>query len=108
MVDSSVPTHVARARKVPIALKDRAKMKLNQMVAQGIIVPQDAPKDWVSNMVVGEKKKGDLRICIDPKPLNEALRMRHSRKWGVYMSDIIRDFLRFPDTDLFIRTRTGV
>ena len=77
MVDSSVPTHVARARKVPIVLKDRAKMKLNQMVAQGIIAPQDAPKDWVSNMVVGEKKKGDLRICIDPKPLNEALKRKH-------------------------------
>ncbi len=29
---------------------------------------------WVSSMVIATKKSGDLRLCIDPRPLNKALR----------------------------------
>ena len=42
----------------------------------GIIVPVDEPTDWVSLMSVAEKKSG-IRICIDPRPLNEALKREH-------------------------------
>ena len=34
----------------------------------------DKPTDWVSQFVVAIKKSGDLRVCMDPKPLNAALR----------------------------------
>ena len=30
--------------------------------------------DWVSNIVIVEKKNGSLRLCHDPKPLNEAIK----------------------------------
>ena len=35
------------------------------------------PTDWVSSIVVVEKKNGKLRICIDPKDLNENLKRAH-------------------------------
>ena len=40
----------------------------------GVITPVDEPIDWKSRMVVATKKSGDIRICIDPRPLNKALK----------------------------------
>ena len=48
------------------------------MCNQGIIVAVDQPTDWVNAMVVVEKKNTDkLRICIDPRPLNKAIKREH-------------------------------
>jgi len=38
------------------------------------IAPVDQPTEWVSQFVVAVKKSGDLRVCIDPKPMNAALK----------------------------------
>ena len=46
------------------------------MERDGIIAKVDSPTDWVHNIVV-EKKNGDLRICLDPKGLNQAIRREH-------------------------------
>ena len=42
-----------------------------------MIAKVDGPSDWLSQIAVVIKKSGDLFICIDPKPLNEALRREH-------------------------------
>ena len=47
------------------------------MVKQGIIVPVDEPTDWVNSLVVWEKPNGSLRICLDPKDLNKAIKREH-------------------------------
>ena len=47
------------------------------MVKQGIIVPVDEPTDWVNSLVVREKPNGSLRICLDPKDLNKAIKREH-------------------------------
>ena len=33
----------------------------------------DSPTEWVSNLVVIEKKDKSLRLSLDPKPLNAAI-----------------------------------
>ncbi|KAG8191038.1 hypothetical protein JTE90_029481 [Oedothorax gibbosus] len=71
----SIP-HVAAPRKIPLALHDRVKKELENMEEQGIIVRVEEPTEWVSNMVVVDSPK-KLRICIDPRPLNEAIRRPH-------------------------------
>lgn len=53
------------------------KTVLDEMCSEGIIVPVDQPTDWVNAMVVVEKKNGNLRICIDPRPLNKAIKREH-------------------------------
>ena len=35
------------------------------------------PTDWVSSLVVIEKKNKQLRLCIDPKDLNKHLKRSH-------------------------------
>ena len=47
------------------------------MEEQGIIAYVDYPTDWVSNMQVVEKPNGSLRICLDPKPLNQCIKREH-------------------------------
>ena len=76
-INSDVRPIVLPTRKLAFALHDKVKAKLNEIVNQGVIEPVDKPTDWVSQMVVIQKPSGDLRICIDPRPLNKALKRSH-------------------------------
>ena len=73
-VDKTVNPVVLPVRKVPFALKEPLKRELDRLVAKGILVPVEVPTDWVSSMVVASKRNGKIRLCIDPKPLNKALK----------------------------------
>lgn len=63
-------------RNVPVAMKAATKAQLDKYEADGHIISVTEPTDWISNMVV-VKKPDKLRICIDPKHLNRALRRSH-------------------------------
>ena len=73
-VDKTVNPVVLPVRKVPFALKEPLKRKVDRLVAKGILVPVEVPTDWVSSMVVASKRNGKIRLCIDPKPLSKALK----------------------------------
>ena len=78
-IDESVPPKVLPSRKVPIAIQDAVKEELDQLVNKGVLVPVTEPTEWVSQMAVVHKPNGKLRICIDPQPLNAALKREHYR-----------------------------
>jgi len=67
------------ARKVPVALKERLKEKLDTLIREGIIRKVEEPTEWVNSLVIVEKPDGDLRLCIDPKDLNKAIQREHYR-----------------------------
>ena len=46
-------------------------------MTQGIIVSVDEPTDWVNSLVVREKPNSSLRICLNPKDLNKAIKREH-------------------------------
>jgi len=51
--------------------KEKVHLELDKMLAVGIIEPVEET-DWVSPMVVQEKKqKDEIRICVDLKKLND-------------------------------------
>ena len=51
---------------------------LDKLKDQNIIADFDKPTEWVSNLVIVEKKSGALRLCLDLQPLNAAIkRDRH-------------------------------
>lgn len=60
-------------RKVPHALKDKLKRKLDDLEKNGIIEKANAYCEWVSHLVYVNKKdvEKSLRICIDPSELNK-------------------------------------
>ena len=51
--------------------------KLDEVIDQDIIVPVEEPTDWVSSLAYTWKANGKLRVCLDPKGLNTAIRLDH-------------------------------
>ena len=82
---NAVPV-VRDARTLPESRKAAVKAELERLTESGVLVPLDEPTDWVSQMSVAKKKSG-IRICIDPRPLNEVL-MRERYKLPV-LEDVL-------------------
>ncbi|XP_059061669.1 uncharacterized protein K02A2.6-like [Achroia grisella] len=74
VIDETVPPVVNATRKIPIKLRPRLKQELDNMVKQNIIIKEEGPTDWVSNIVVVEKPDKSLRVCLDPRNLNRAIK----------------------------------
>ena len=55
-------------------MQEKLGKELDTLEQQGIIAKVDVPTDWVSSVVVEQKKNGKLRVCLDPRPLNKALK----------------------------------
>lgn len=53
------------------------KQELSRMEQAGIITRMKEPSDWVSPLVLVKKKNGSLRVCMDPRRINECLRREH-------------------------------
>ncbi|XP_014673997.1 PREDICTED: uncharacterized protein K02A2.6-like [Priapulus caudatus] len=73
-VDPNAPAHVDAPRKPPIALKDEIKKELDYMEENHVIRKVTEPSDWVSSLAYSHKKDGSLRVCLDPRYLNRALK----------------------------------
>ena len=67
------PYALYTARNVQIPLRGKVKQELERMEKLGVISKVDKPTIWYAGMVVVPKKSGDVRICIDLKPLNESV-----------------------------------
>ena len=74
VVDDSVVPVVSPNHNVPVSLKSDLKNCLKSMVDNDVIEPVDKPTEWVNNIVITKKKDGSLRVCLDPRPLNKALK----------------------------------
>ena len=59
-------------RRVPIAIRDKAKEKLEDLESKGIVEKVTIPTEWISSMVV-VTKPSKIRICLDPQDLNKAV-----------------------------------
>jgi hypothetical protein len=68
-------------------VRDQFKVELQRLEKLGVITPVEESTEWVSQIVVAMKKSGALRICIDPKSLNEALKRER------YQIPVIDDLL---------------
>ena len=76
-LDPEVPPVVHAPRRVPTQLKDKLKAELLEMESQGYIARVTRPTDWVNSLVIREKENGQLRLCLDPKDLNNAIKREH-------------------------------
>ena len=76
-IDKSVNPVVHPPRKVPFALKDQLKTELDRMENIGAITKVTEPTEWVNSIVITEKKNGKVRVCLDPRDLNKAIKQEH-------------------------------
>lgn len=85
--DPSVKPVVIPPRRVPIAIKPKLKVELARLENLDVIEKVVEPTNWVSGLVCVTKSSGKLRVCIDPQPLNRALKRGH------YPLPVIEDVL---------------
>ena len=77
-IDHDVQPVVCPLRNQPVALRERLKEELDNMERMGVIKKVEIPTDWVNSLVIVEKHKTkQLRICLDPRPLNKAIKREH-------------------------------
>ena len=72
-VDPDIKPVQHAPQRVPVPLKARLKEKIAEMEKHGIIVRETEPTDWISSLVAVQKP-GKLRVCIDPRDLNRAIK----------------------------------
>ncbi len=61
-------------RRTPFHLRKQVSKELDNLEQQGIIEKVDGATPWVSPIVVIPKKKGGVRLCIDMRMPNQAIR----------------------------------
>lgn len=64
-------------RRIPYCLHNELKMELDRLVESNVIAPISEPTEWVSSIVLVKKPNGRLRLCLDPRNLNEAILRPH-------------------------------
>ena len=82
-------------RRVPQAMKEDIRVKLDELTKRGIVTKVSGSTDWINSMVA-VKKGTKLRVCIDPKELNQAMKRPH------YPMPVLDDILpKLADAKLF-------
>jgi len=83
-------------RRVPVKLRPKIQEELSRMENLNVIEKVTAPTSWVNSMVTIVKPNGKLRICIDPRDLNNAINRDH------YPTQTIEDVVtRMPNATIF-------
>lgn len=77
-IDPTVTPVIHGCRKIPLAVMDRLRDTLDDLLKADVIEPVTEPATWVNSLVVTEKKdKKKLRVCLDPTDLNKAILRQH-------------------------------
>lgn len=61
---------------MPVPLRAGLKKELQRMTQMGVTEKVEKPTDWVNSTCV-RKNTGALRVCLDPKDLNENIMKEH-------------------------------
>ena len=75
-VDETFPPVQHAPQRVLVALNKELKNYLEMLVVQNVITPVKTPTKWINSMVA-VRRPGKLRLCIDPKDLNKAIKRPH-------------------------------
>ena len=76
-IDEMVTPVQLPPRKVPLMVKNELKQELERLTDLGVMKEETEPTKWVSSLVIAKKSNGKMRLCIDPQPLNKALKRSH-------------------------------
>ena len=66
-------------RKYPIQLLPEITEEIKKMKDMGVIEKVDGPTDWVNSLAFSRKSSGGLRVCLDPKDLNKAIKRTYHK-----------------------------
>ena len=61
-------------RSVPLGMQSAYKAELDRQVKEGIITEVHEHTEWINSIVPVMKEDSSLRLCLDPKDLNKAIK----------------------------------
>ena len=76
-LDRNVSPVVRPPCRVPVPKKDGMKAELENLVSNQVIAHVTEPTNWVSSVLAVPKKDGSIRVCLDSKNLNTAIKRSH-------------------------------
>jgi len=91
-VDPNVLPVAQKLRRVPFALRDKVKAKIDELLEGDMIERVEGPTTWASPVVVAPKPSGEIRLCVDMRRANEA---------------VIRERLPIPTVDEVLEELNG-
>lgn len=93
-VNQMIAPVIQPPRKIPHVMIKPLKKEINRMMDLGVMRKLDInkAKDWCHNLVLVHKPSGKLRVCLDPRTINSALRfnVHNSRTFQDVTSSIRR------------------
>ena len=72
--DPNVAPTVMPPCRLPVGVKEKLKNELDRLTQWKLISPIQEPTDWVSSMIAAKKTDGNIRLCVDPSYLIQALK----------------------------------
>ena len=87
-INEKVQPVVSHRYSVPPPMQEPLKKNLDWMVGIGVSKKQEDARPWVSNVLCTPKPNGDIRICLNPKPLNKAVKRPHL--YALTMEDVLQ------------------
>ena len=73
-IDPDVIPRQQPHRRIPFHVRDDVEKELERLERLDIIEKVDGPTPWISPIVVVPKKSGEVRICIDMREANKAIK----------------------------------
>ena len=74
LIDKSVPHVSQRHQHIPFHVRKDVEKELDRLEKMDVIEKVDGPIPWISPIVVVPKKNGGVRICVDMREPNKAIR----------------------------------
>ena len=77
-IDQTVAPVAQQPRRIPFHIRQKVKAEVLNLEEKGIIERVNGPTLWVSPLIITPKKSGDVRVCVDMRMANRAIkRERH-------------------------------
>ena len=73
-IDKKVNPVAQPPRRIPFHLRKKVEKELEHLEEQGIIEKVEDPTPWVSPLVIIPKRNNDIRLCVDMRMANKAMR----------------------------------
>ena len=58
---------------MPLARREEVKEEIEKLTKRGILIPVTEPTEWMNQMAIVRKANGNIRLCLNPQPLNKVL-----------------------------------
>lgn len=73
-IDHEVKPVQQPLKRIPVALEDKVAANLKDALNRDIIEEVKGPSSWISPIVLAFKENGDIRLCVDMRVANRAIR----------------------------------